>query len=133
MEIPVGNPTQHDMTLVHFTALGRTQPINKIVETDQIDSTEVSNFNLPVPEVGRDKSEIEHPSKPWHPPVGLSHLNDEQHEMVTKLRYEESSAFARDDNHIGCVPSLQMSIILKDDIPVQRSYVAVPKPLYKEV
>lgn len=26
-----------------------------------------------------------------------------------------------------------MNIILKDDIPVQRSYAAVPKPLYKEV
>ena len=34
---------------------------------------------------------------------------------------------------IGCVPSLHMSITLKDDIPVQRSYAAVPKPLYKEV
>lgn len=49
------------------------------------------------------------------------------------MLYEESNAFARDENDMGCVPSLQMSITLKDDIPVQRSYAAVPKPLYKEV
>lgn len=48
------------------------------------------------------------------------------------MLYEESAAFARDSN-IGCIPSLQMSIRLKDDIPVQKAYVSIPKPLYKEV
>lgn len=45
----------------------------------------------------------------------------------------ESAAFARDDHNIGCIPSLQMLLNLKDDIPVQRAYTSVPKPLYKEV
>lgn len=49
------------------------------------------------------------------------------------MLYEESNAFARDDNDVGCIPSLQMGITLKDDIPVQRTYAAVPKPLHKEV
>lgn len=49
------------------------------------------------------------------------------------MLYEESNAFAWDEDNIGCVPSLQMSITLRDYIPVQRSYAAVPKLLYKEV
>ena len=49
------------------------------------------------------------------------------------MLYEESRAFARDGNDIGCIPNLQMVINLKDDIPVQRSYTSIPKPLFKEV
>ncbi len=49
------------------------------------------------------------------------------------MLYEESAAFAHDDDDIGCIPSLQMAITLKDDIPVQRTYTSVPKPLYQEV
>lgn len=49
------------------------------------------------------------------------------------MLYEESNTFARNDHDIGCIPSLQMAIPLKDDIPVQRSYTSIPKPLYQEV
>lgn len=45
----------------------------------------------------------------------------------------ESAAFSRDADDIGCIPSLQMQISLKDDIPVQRAYSTVPKPLFNEV
>lgn len=47
--------------------------------------------------------------------------------------HEEPTAFARDSSDIGCIPSLQMSIKLKDDIPVQKPYVSIPKPLYRQV
>lgn len=46
---------------------------------------------------------------------------------------EEEGAFACDSDDIGCIPSLQMSITLTDEIPVQRAYSAIPKPLFKEV
>lgn len=46
---------------------------------------------------------------------------------------EESNVFSRDENDMECIPNLQMSITLKDDVPVQRTYAAIPKPLYKEV
>lgn len=49
------------------------------------------------------------------------------------MLYEESAAFAHDNDDIGCIPSLHMAITLKDDIPVQRTYASVPKPLYQEV
>lgn len=46
---------------------------------------------------------------------------------------EEAGAFAHDADDIGCIPSLQMTINLKDTIPVQTAYSSVPKPLFREV
>lgn len=53
--------------------------------------------------------------------------------MVKRMLFKESKAFARDANDIGCNPSLQMVIHLKDDIPVQRTYTSILKPLLREV
>ena len=47
--------------------------------------------------------------------------------------YCVAAAFARESIDVGCIPSLHMSINLKDSIPVQRAYSSVPKPLLKEV
>ncbi len=69
----------------------------------------------------------------WQPSIDLSHLDETQREKVNKMLCEEAGAFAHDSNDIGCLPSLQMSITLTDEIPVQRVYSAVPKPLFKEV
>lgn len=69
----------------------------------------------------------------WYPPVDLSHLTVDQQEIVRAMLYEESSAFAWDANDIGCIPSLQMTINLKDDIPVQKAYSSIPKTLFSEV
>ncbi|CAJ1076492.1 hypothetical protein LDENG_00266830 [Xyrichtys novacula] len=49
LEIPVGNHTQHDVSLNNFTTLGSIQLIDKIVESDQMDSIEVNNVDSPVP------------------------------------------------------------------------------------
>ncbi len=46
---------------------------------------------------------------------------------------EESGSFSRTDDDIGCVPKLQMNISLKDNEPVTKTYLSVPKPLYKEM
>lgn len=136
VEIPVCNHTPNSITLSRFTVLGSIQPISKIVETDQANNVEVNSINspasVPVP-MEVDNSHREPTPQLWHPPVEISHLTEEQQRKVREMLYEESNAFARDDSDIGCIPSLQMSITLKDDIPVQRSYAAVPKPLYQEV
>lgn len=133
IEIPVGNHTQHNVTLNNFTALGCIQPIDKIVETDHMDNVEISNVDSPTHVDEDNNDDKDQPSKLWSPPVDLSHLSDEHQAVVKQMLYEESNAFARDDDDVGCIPSLQMGITLKDDIPVQRTYAAVPKPLYKEV
>lgn len=59
--------------------------------------------------------------------------NEEQRAVVNKMLSEEVGAFARDENDIGCITSLQMSIILQDEVPVQKTYSSVPKPLFREV
>ena len=46
---------------------------------------------------------------------------------------EESDCFARDDEDIGCSEELKMKINLTDNIPVQKNYNSIPKPLYPEV
>ena len=46
---------------------------------------------------------------------------------------EEAGAFAKDDDDMGCITNLKMNIQLKDDKPVQKTYLSVPRPLYKEV
>jgi hypothetical protein len=46
---------------------------------------------------------------------------------------EESDCFSRDDEDIGCSEELEMNINLTDNIPVQKNYNSIPKPLYAEV
>ena len=41
--------------------------------------------------------------------------------------------FAKDGNDIRFNPDLQMVLNLKDNIPVQRAYTSIPKPLLREV
>lgn len=65
VEIPVGNHTQHNVTLGHFTVLGSIQPINKIVETDQAVSIKANEVDSPAPDSRGHKSS--HPS--WSNPL----------------------------------------------------------------
>ena len=46
---------------------------------------------------------------------------------------EHQDSFAKDDSDVGSVQELQMNISLKDNTPIQKNYVAVPRPLYPEV
>lgn len=126
--VPLGNHTKHDITLPRKSSLGTIQPIKKIVETDSPDKKAVMVQSVTT--APADPTCV--PSR-WQPPVEISHLSEEQQETVSKMLYEESSAFARDANDIGCIPSLQLVINTKDDIPVQKAYSSVPKPLFAEV
>lgn len=127
--IPVRNNTKHPVTIPRKTAVGSVQTVARVIENNPLESprprvTVVKAATAPVK-----------PSVPalWQPRVDLSHLSDEEQEKVEKMLWEESAAFAQDSHDIGCIPSLQMSISLKDEIPVQRAYSSVPKPLFKEV
>lgn len=126
--IAVGNNTKHDVTLPRKIALGTLQHIERIVDA------ELSDKSAPTVTVNEVTSQPAEPTPPfWHPPVNLDHLVEKQQEVVKRMLYEESKAFARDGNDIGCNTSLQMVINLKDDIPVQRTYTSIPKPLLREV
>ncbi|KAL6462572.1 hypothetical protein MHYP_G00289940 [Metynnis hypsauchen] len=134
VEIPVQNVTKHSVYLPQRTILGLvevcavlpaqvqqpSEPQSTLVSTVQLKHTSMNETNSPL-------------DQRWHPPVDLSHLGAEEQVVVRQMLYEESDVFSRDDRDIGCVPSLKLKIHLKDDIPVQKSYNAIPKPLYNEV
>ncbi len=127
--IPVKNNTKHDVTIPRKTALGNVQTVARVIETNPIES---SRPRVVVDSAATTPS-AQTVSALWQPPVDLSHLSDKEQEEVKKMLWEESAVFAHDSHDIGCIPSLQMSITLKDEIPVQRAYSSVPKPLFKEV
>uniref|UniRef100_A0A3B1J7S5 ribonuclease H n=1 Tax=Astyanax mexicanus TaxID=7994 RepID=A0A3B1J7S5_ASTMX len=135
VNVPIGNHNKHDVTLPRRTALGCVQPIAAVIHTDhpepakQLPMSDVNKLE-PEPIPAADQKEL--PSR-WNPPVDISHLNEEQQKIVREMLYEESSVFACDDHDMGCIPSLQLSITLKDDIPIQRPYTSIPKPLHQEV
>ena len=63
----------------------------------------------------------------------LDGLTESQKRSALKLLCEEQNSFSRNDDDIGIVPDLKLNINLPDNIPVQKNYVAVPRPLYPEV
>ncbi len=128
VSIPIGNNTWSDVTIPRGTVIGTVQLIEKIVELEQSNRP---THTAMIQTAATPENEV-NPSL-WHPPVDLRHLNERQQGIVKRMLYEESAAFSRDADDIGCIPSLQMQISLKDDIPVQRAYSTVPKPLFNEV
>lgn len=99
-EIPVSNPTKHNVVLASRTVLGSIQPIDKIVQTDQVNNVQVNGVN----------AQPLHAAELWHPPVNVVHLREEGKAVVKQQLYEETNAFACDTDYI---PDLQMTISLK--------------------
>ena len=59
---------------------------------------------------------------------------DEAETMFAKsMLWEERGAFSRHADDIGSAPGLELNLKTTDDIPVQRNYNSIPKPLYKDV
>ncbi|KAL0199247.1 hypothetical protein M9458_007787, partial [Cirrhinus mrigala] len=127
IRVPVGNHTRHDVTIPKRTLLGEIAAIAKVIQTDQVELDNPQETTSPQPTQPEDGDTM------WHPPVDLSHLKSSDQTVVKQLLYEESAVFARNENDIGNIPSLQMTLNLKDDIPVQKAYTSIPKPLLKEV
>ncbi|KAL6491090.1 hypothetical protein MHYP_G00014350 [Metynnis hypsauchen] len=135
VEIPVQNVTKHSVYLPQCTILGLVEEVCAVLpaqvqQPSEPQSTQVSTVQLNHTSMNHTNSPLD---QRWHPPVDLSHLETEEQVVVRRMLYEESDVFSRDDGDIGCVPSLKLKIHLKDDIPVQKSYNAIPKPLYNEV
>ncbi|KAK0132160.1 hypothetical protein N1851_033046 [Merluccius polli] len=113
VEIAVGNHTQQNIKLDHFTVLGSIQPIDKIVETDQADSVEVNVDDSPVPDGGEDKGETDQLPQLWHPSVDRSHLNEEQQELNSNREQGPNSRIQRDRvNGTQAVTLLMMMMMM---------------------
>ena len=60
-------------------------------------------------------------------------LTEEQKAKVLDLLTNHQDVFAKDGDDVGSIPSLKMQINLKDNVPVQKNYLSVPRHLYEEV
>ena len=63
----------------------------------------------------------------------LNDLSPEQQKAVKKLFWQERQVFAVGAEDVGCAENLRMSLPTEDNIPVQRNYNNIPRPLIEEV
>lgn len=130
VKIPIQNYTKHDIYLPQRTVLGSVTQISEVRS-----ATETVGPSMTEKQSGQ-QLECHSPHDilgKWHPPVNLGHLQEHEQQIVRDMLYNESDVFAKEDGDIGCIPSLQLKINLKDETPVQKTYNSIPKPLYKEV
>ena len=63
----------------------------------------------------------------------LDHLSEDVRKKVREMLWRKRQAFVADNGEIGEANELQMKIQTTDDIPVQKNYYKIPKPLIEEV
>ena len=154
VEIDIVNNTNHDIRLPGRTLLGRLQIVQSVTPVEV--RLKDSNGNMKAPDEESTEAKVAdqattctgnaggpplippHAEEPLSTPshikdVDLSGLNAHQKEVALKLLTEEAESFARDDSDVGCIRDLELNLDLEDQTPVQKNYVAVPKPLYPEV
>ncbi|XP_053570833.1 uncharacterized protein LOC128660813 [Bombina bombina] len=149
LTIPVWNTTKHDIVLPGLTKLGCIESIKTLYPAQMKLKPSVDVYihsvskEIHVSTTGpEDKidnlnkvSSLEsHTNRElWDPEVSVKHLTKEQQQIIRNMLRDECNAFAKDDSDVGYIPSLQLQIRLKDNIPVKRTYMSVPKPLHQEV
>lgn len=146
VDIDITNNTSHEIVLRGRTLLGRLQLVQSAtpveMKTKEPDSR-ASNTQTRGVRVPGTKEPVQIVDErlggvpmgiPSHVRnIDLESLTLDQKEMAVKLLTEEAAFFAKDDNDVGCIPDLELDLDLEDQTPVQKNYVAVPKPLYPEV
>ncbi|KAL2084771.1 hypothetical protein ACEWY4_020289 [Coilia grayii] len=148
VKIPIANTTNHPIVLGQRITLGHLNTVKAVYagapSPEQPEPSTaihhakccVASMNPVSTRKGQAEGENSNPAvqrTKWHPPVDLEHLSEHQREVVKEMLYEECEAFAYDDNDIGCIPTLNMHITLRDPAPVQKTYMSIPKPLHAEV
>ena len=128
--LDVQNPTDHDIELSGRTVVGTLQQVQAVYPATIFERPSHS----PPVSVSQVNTESEQVTEtPWNPPIDLSHLNEPDRVVVQNMLREECSSFSTSDDDIGCIKKLKLSVSLKDMDPVARTYLSVPKPLYKEM
>lgn len=127
--LSVQNPTEHDIELSGRTVVGTLQQIEAVYPETILGEKD----QAPTALISQVCTESVKEESPWDPPVDLSHLSKSEKERVQKMLLEECASFSKSDDDIGCIERLKLGISLKDLTPVARTYLSVPKPLYKEM
>ena len=142
IELEVRNTARHDVTLRGRTVLGRLQLVQSVTPVDVRLKSDHVNYKRPPnevdPESGNATTRETYSNASINLPdhlkdVDLSDLTSQQRNLASQLLVEQAEVFAQDDGDVGSIPRLQMKIHLTDTVPVQKNYVAVPRPLYPEV
>ena len=60
-------------------------------------------------------------------------LTESEEKLVKGMLWTERESFAMNPDDIGDAQDLQMDLNTTDEVPVQRSYISIPKPLVAEV
>ena len=155
VDIDITNNTNYAIVLRGRTLLGRLQLVQSVTPVE-VKLKEPDNSNNGTQEKETQESGTTKPvqtldGEPGGVPMGTqasiqserpmgipTHIKDidlepAQKEMALKLLTAEADSFAKDDNDVGCIPDLELDLDLEDRTPVQKNYIAVPKPLYPEV
>lgn len=69
----------------------------------------------------------------WRSHFKLDHLSSTQRDTVLEMLGGEKKAFSTGDEDIGLIEDLHMKINLSDQVPVQKTYMSIPRPLIREV
>ncbi|CAB4016615.1 Retrovirus-related Pol poly from transposon [Paramuricea clavata] len=141
IEVQANNPTNHDIVIKRRTVLGRLQLVRSVTaipvklreETvengSQVDQTcKVSECSVPFTNETQPTVGIPDHIKN----IDLKGLTPEQRSVALRMLAQEADAFSQNDDDIGCIPDLKVTIKLNDETPVQKNYTAVPRPLYPE-
>ena len=141
IKISAQNTTDHDITLLRRTKLGRLQLVKSVtpleVELKDFPETSQQTETLQSNEINASSQQTDDGSHAnrdkWIPEVDVSHLSEEQQTIAKELLKEHCHAFSKDDSDIGIISDLEMEIHLSDHKPVQKTYTSIPRPLYPEV
>lgn len=133
VEVTVENMTDHDIVLGSRTTLGWLHSVDAVYPSQpksmESQQTQSSAHSVSPSVEPRKTTQAES----WDPPVDLSHLTNDQQQLVKRMLREECHVFAKDDWDTGYIKDLELDIQLKDHVPVQRTYNAIPRHLYQEV
>ena len=131
IELEVLNTTRHNIVLPKRTVLGRVQLVQSVTPV------EVKFKEWPKEKLLQHENEKLQAATSEIPAqlksIDLEGLDEEQKQLALDLLIEEQESFAKNDDDIGVIPDLKLDINLTDKVPVQKNYVAVPRPLYPEV
>ena len=129
IKIPVHNNSERDIILPRYTKLGRLHQVRNILPGHPDTLTgNINTLDTTISAVAANEGE-----DPDQYKCDVSHLPPEQKTIAEALLKQEAHVFSKGEQDMGCIPELQMKIRLTDNIPVQKTYQSIPRPLYQEV
>ena len=138
VQIKVDNQSSQDIRIKGRTVLGRVYQVRSVTPLE-VRLQEPREAPPLEPDVTLDSDETLIPDTQEPATADDGHLPSvegltrEQRLLALKMLREEASSFSKDEDDIGCAEGLQLKINLSDTTPVQKTYAAVPRPLYPEV